>query len=93
MDGQLPARLVQQDVMMPPAVVLEVGQAGAAAVFAVCDVVGFAAGRGLIAAARMLASLVAHCDQAPQVDRDVVGLAHVQRQGRAGARPCRLGRR
>ena len=44
-------------------------------------VVRFAAGRGLVAAARVLASLVAERDQAAQVDWDVVGLAHVQRQG------------
>jgi hypothetical protein len=54
MDGELPAEVVQDDVVMPVAVVLEVGQASGAAVFAVDHVVGFALGRGLITAARML---------------------------------------
>jgi hypothetical protein len=45
---------VQDDVVVPPAVVLEVGQAGVAAVGAVSDVVGFTAGGGLVAAARLL---------------------------------------
>ena len=53
-DGQLPAQLVQDDVVVPPAVVLEVGQAGPSAVVPVLDVVWFAAGRGLVAAVRML---------------------------------------
>jgi len=52
--GEGPAEFVQHHVMVPPAVVLEVGQAGGAAVFAVDDVVRFAAGGGLVAAARML---------------------------------------
>jgi hypothetical protein len=34
---------VQDDVVVPPAIVFEVGQAREAAVFAVDDVVGFAA--------------------------------------------------
>jgi hypothetical protein len=45
---------VQHDVVVEPAVVLQVGQAGPAAVGAVLDVVRFAAGGGLVAAARML---------------------------------------
>ena len=40
--------------MVPPAKVLETGQAGVAAVLAVHYVVGFAARGGLVAAARML---------------------------------------
>ena len=77
-DGEFPAEFVQHHVMVPPAVVLEVGQAGGAAVFAVDDVVRFAAGGGLVAAAGVLASLVAQGDQAAQVDGDVVGLALVR---------------
>ena len=76
-DGELPAEFVQDDVVVPPAVILEVGQAGGAAVLAVDHVVGFALGRGLITAARVLAVLVSEGDQAAQVDRDVVGLAVV----------------
>src|ERR1700722_20478374 len=57
-DGQDPAEFVQDDVVVPPAVVLEVGQAGAAALLAVLDVVGFAAGRRLVTAAGDLACLV-----------------------------------
>jgi hypothetical protein len=53
-DGQGPAQFMQHDVVVPPAVVLEIGQAGVAAVGAVGDVVGFTAGGGLVAAARML---------------------------------------
>ena len=53
-DGQGPAEFVQDDVVVPPAVAFEVVQAGVAAVGAVGDVVGFAAGGGLVAAARML---------------------------------------
>jgi hypothetical protein len=45
---------MQDHMMVPPAVVLEVGEAGVAAVGAVGDVVGFTAGGGLVAAARML---------------------------------------
>ena len=75
--GQRPAQLVQDHVMVPVAVVLEVGQAGVAAVGPVLHVVRFAAGRGLVAAAGVLAPLVAERDQAPQVDRDVVILALV----------------
>jgi hypothetical protein len=76
-DGQGPAEFVQDDVVVPPAVVFEVGEAGVAAVGAVGDVVRLTAGRGLIAAAGVLAVLVPHCDQAPQVQGDVVGLADV----------------
>src|SRR5580704_15512978 len=77
-DGEDPAEFVQDDVVVPPAVVLEVGEAGAAALFAVLDVVGFAAGRGLVTAAGELACLVPEGDEAPQVDRDVVGFADVE---------------
>jgi hypothetical protein len=52
--GEGPAKFVQDDVVMPPAVIFEVSEAGVTAVFAVDHVVGFAAGRGLITAARML---------------------------------------
>src|ERR1700719_1620740 len=53
--GEGPAEFVQDDVVVPPAVVLEVGEAGAAAVLAVLHVVGFAAGGGLVTAAGELA--------------------------------------
>jgi hypothetical protein len=56
--GQRPAELVQHYVMVPPAVILEVGEAGAAAVSAVDHVVRFASGGGLIAAAGVLAGLI-----------------------------------
>src|ERR1700683_1687064 len=56
--GEGPAEFVQDDVVVPPAVVLEVGEAGPAAVLAVGDVVGFAAGGGLVAAAGGLGRLV-----------------------------------
>ena len=77
-DGQGPAEFVQHHVVVPPTVILKVGQAGAAAVGAVDYVVGFAAGRGLVAAAGELARLVPQRDQAPQMDGDVVGLALVR---------------
>src|SRR5580692_4322136 len=79
-DGQGPAEFVQDDVVMPPAVIFEVGEAGVAAVGAVGDVVGFAGRGGLVAAAGELAYLVPQGDQAPQVDGDVVGLVQCQRQ-------------
>jgi hypothetical protein len=44
-DGQRPAHLVQHDVVMPPAPVLQAGQAGVAAVGAVHHVVRTNAGR------------------------------------------------
>jgi len=74
MGDELPAQLVQHHVVVPPAVVLEIGQAGAAAVGAVDHVVGLAPGGGLVAAAGVLAGLVPQGDQAAQVQRDVVGL-------------------
>jgi hypothetical protein len=77
-DGQAPAELVQDDVVVPPAKVFEIGEAGVAAVGAVLDVVRFAAGRGLVAAAGVLARLIPQGDQAPQVEGDVVGLALVR---------------
>src|SRR5260370_5299623 len=83
-DGQGPAQFVQDHVVVPPAVVLEVGEAGAAAVGAVGDVVGFAAGRRLVAAAGVLAVLIPQRDQPPQVHRDLVGLPDIQREGGAG---------
>ncbi len=45
---------MQDDVVVPVAIILEVGQAGGAAVFAVGDMMGLAAGGGLVAAAGML---------------------------------------
>ncbi|HJY65282.1 MAG TPA: hypothetical protein VJ254_01025 [Streptosporangiaceae bacterium] len=77
-DGQGPAEFVQDDVVVPPAVIFEVVQAGVAAVGSVLDVVGFAAGGGLVAAAGELARLVPQRDQAAQVQGDVVGLALVR---------------
>jgi hypothetical protein len=50
-DGQRPAELVQHDMMMPPAIILQVREAGAAAIGAVDHVVRFAARCGLVAAA------------------------------------------
>jgi hypothetical protein len=47
-----PAELVEHHVVVPPAIVLQVREAGAAAVRPMLDVVGFAAGGRLIAAAR-----------------------------------------
>jgi hypothetical protein len=52
--GQRPAELVQHHVMVPPAVILEVVQAGAAAVGPVHHVVCLAPGRGLVAAAQLV---------------------------------------
>jgi hypothetical protein len=78
MDGQGPAEFVQDHVMVPPTVVLEVSEAGVAAVRPVLDVVGFTAGRGLVAATGVLAVLIPQRDQAPQVEGDVVGLALVR---------------
>jgi hypothetical protein len=72
---------MEYHVVVPPAIVLQVRQAGPAAVGAVHHVVGFASGDGLVAAAGVLAALVPQGDQPAQMNRDVVGLAHVQRQG------------
>ena len=55
--GQGPTELVEQDVVVPPAVVLEVGQARPAAVLAVDHVVRLAACGGLVAAAWMPTAL------------------------------------
>jgi hypothetical protein len=63
-DGQGPAEFVQDDMMVPPAIIFEVGEAGAAAVGAVGDVVGLAAGRGLVTAARMLLLSTQETEQA-----------------------------
>jgi hypothetical protein len=79
-DGQRPAELVEQHMMVPPAIVFQVGEAGGAAVGPVDDVVRFAPGGGLVAAAGMLAALVPQGHQAAEVDRDVVGLVQCQRQ-------------
>jgi hypothetical protein len=53
-DVQGPAEFVQDDVMMPPAVIFEVSETGVTAVGDVLDVVGFTGGCGLVTAARML---------------------------------------
>ena len=45
-DGESPAEVVEQDMVVPPAVILEVSQAGGAAVMAVDDVVGSQAEAG-----------------------------------------------
>jgi hypothetical protein len=55
-DGELPAEFVQDDVVMPVAVVLEVGETRGAALFAVGHVVGFALGGGLVTAAQAVAA-------------------------------------
>src|ERR1700722_5960451 len=82
--GGGPAEFVQDDVVVPPAVVLEVGEAGVAAVLAVDYVVGFAAAGGLVAAAGELACLVPQGDKAAQMAEDFVGLPDVQREGGPG---------
>jgi hypothetical protein len=79
-DGELPAHLVQHHVMMPPAVLFQARQARVPAVLAVHHMVGFAAGGRLVAAAGELARLVPQGDKAAQVERDVVGLADVERE-------------
>ena len=53
-DGQGPAQLMQDHVMMPPTVIFEVSEAGVAAVLAVGDVMGLTARGRLVAAAGML---------------------------------------
>ena len=83
-DGQGPAQLVQYHVMVPPAVIFEVGEAGVAAVGAVGDVVGFTAGRGLVTSAGELAPLIPQRDQPPQMQGDLVGLPDIEREGGAG---------
>jgi hypothetical protein len=77
---------VQYDVVVEPAPVLEVGEAGGAAVGPVHHVVRFAGVRRLVTAAGEPAPLVPQRHQAPQVDRDLIGLADVQRQGGAAQR-------
>ena len=77
-DGQGPAQLVQDHMVVPPAVILEVGEASAAAVLTVGDVMGLAARGRLVAAAGELALLIPQRDQAPQVQRDLIGLAVVR---------------
>jgi hypothetical protein len=71
-------------MMVPPAKILQISEAGGAAVGAVDHVVRFAPRGGLITAAGMLAALVPQRHQAPQVDGDVVGLADVQRERGSG---------
>src|SRR5579875_3323623 len=80
MHDQPPAQPVQQDVVVPVTGVFEPGEAGVAAVAAVHHVVRLAAGGGLVAAAGEPAALVAQRHQPPQVHRDLVRLADVQRQ-------------
>jgi len=77
-DGECPAHLVEDHVVMPPAVVFQVGQAGVPAVGPVHHVVRLTPGRRLVTAAGELAPLVPQRHQAAQVDRDVVGLAVVR---------------
>ena len=77
-----PAELMQHDVVVPPAEVLEVREAGAATVDEVLDVVRLAADGGLVTAAGILAGLVPQGDQAAEVDRDVIGPPDVQGEGR-----------
>lgn len=64
MDGQGPAQLMQDHVMVPPTVIFEILEAGVAAVGSVLDVVGLTAGRGLVAAARMLPQSTQETEQA-----------------------------
>ena len=64
MGGQRPAQLVQQDVVVPVTVVLEVGEAGAAAIGPVNYVVRLTAGGGLVAAAGMLPLSTQEAEQA-----------------------------
>ena len=63
-DGEGPAEFVQDDVVVPVAVIFEVGEAGVAAVGSVLDVVGLTAGGGLVAAARMLPLSTQEAEQA-----------------------------
>ena len=48
------------------------------------DVVGLTAGRRLVTAAGELARLIPQRDQAPQVDRDLVALPDIEREGGPG---------
>jgi len=83
-DGEGPAQLVEQDVVVPPTIIFEVDEAGGATVGAMVHVVRFAAGGGLITAAGVAAALVPQGDQAAEVDGDVAALPDIQRQGGAG---------
>jgi hypothetical protein len=67
--------------MVPPTIIFEVGETGVTAVGPVDHVVRLASGRGLVAAARVLARLVAQGHEAPQVYRYVVGLPDIERHG------------
>jgi hypothetical protein len=51
-DGQGPAQLVQDHMVVPPTVILEVSEASVPTVFTVDDVMGLAARGRLVAAAR-----------------------------------------
>ena len=53
-DGELPAHLVEHHVVVPPTVKFQARQARVPAVLAVHDMVRFAAGGGLVAAAGIL---------------------------------------
>ena len=80
-DDEFPAQLVQQHMVMPGAVTLQVGQAGRAAVSAVDHMMGFTRRGGLITAPGVLALLIPQRDQPAQVHRDVIGLRHGQPGG------------
>jgi len=56
-DGQGPAEFVQDDVVVPPAVVFEVREAGVTSLGPVLDVVRFTARGGLVAAAKHRAAM------------------------------------
>jgi len=55
-DGQGPAQLVQDHMVVPPTVILEVSEASVPTVFTVDDVMGLAARGRLVAAARQIAA-------------------------------------
>jgi hypothetical protein len=74
---------VQHHVVVPPAEVLQPGQAGPAAVGPVHHVVRLAPRRRLAAPAGVLAALVPQVHQPPQMHRDVIGLPDIQRPGPA----------
>src|SRR5215469_12985775 len=84
-EGELPAPPVDGDEVVEPAEEGEVGQGVPAAVFAVLDVVDFAAGRGQVAA-REPAVPVAFADGAAQVHRNGIDSGgDVQRQTDGGS--------
>jgi hypothetical protein len=53
-DGQGPAQLVQDHMVVPPTVILEVSEASVPTVFTVDDVMGLAARGRLVAAAQLV---------------------------------------